>query len=238
MKYEPGRWIATLVGATPGVLVGRGPLTFESREGPPLRIGASNPIGPELAALIALDLLGVPARLVFGPQTETSLIDGLRRGSLDLAFLSGPKLRETLARAEAAGARPVFSTGAQGCEGPAVRDPQVPAVPTFLELASMMTVTIPDDERYAAYEAAAAAAAVCFMAVLSDLVQPATLAEWRRGTDLITDSLSVSAVAVPQGVRLLTGSCAGSFVVRTGRSAPAVNSLRQTLRRRYGWRAT
>lgn len=237
VKYEPGRWVATLVGVTPGVLVGRAPLTLAARQGAPLRIGASNPIGPELAALMALDLLGLPAEAVFGPWDETSLIDGLRRGSLDLAFLSGPKLHDTLTRASTAGAQPLFSTGAQGCDGPAARDPQVPTVPSFLEFAATLTVSIPNDDGFGAYQAAAAAAATCFAAVVGDLVRPGTLAEWRRGADLITDSLSVAAVAVPQGVRLLAGSCAGSFLVQTSRSAAAVNSLRQTLLRRYGWRA-
>ena len=86
-----------------------------------------------------------------------------------------------------------------------------------------------------AYEAAAAAASLCFVAVLPDLVRPSTLAEWRRGAALINDSLSVSAVAVPQGVRLVSGVCAERFLTQTSRSAVALDSLRQTMLTRYGW---
>jgi hypothetical protein len=234
VKYDPGRWIATVVGATPAVLVGRAPLSAASDR--PLRLAASNPIGPELAGFLALDLLGVRARPVFGLTDPASLADGLRRRTVDLVFLSGPKLRDTLAQAVGTGAIALFSTGAQGCDGPTLRDPLLPNVPSFLEAAAALAITIPNDSRFAGYEAAAAAAAVCFMAVLPDLVRPSTLAEWRRGAELINDSLSVAAVAVPQGVRLVTGVCAGGFLTQASRSAAALNSLRQTMQIRYGWR--
>jgi hypothetical protein len=37
-------------------------------------------------------------------------------------------------------------------------------------------------------------------------------------------------------VRLVTGVCAGSFLTQASRSAAALNSLRQTMLTRYGWR--
>ena len=236
VHYDPGRWIAAVVGATPGVLVGRAPLS--ARTGRPLRLAASNPIGPELAAFLALDLLELPVQPVYGLADPASLVESLRRRAVDFAFLSGPKLRETLRHARAAGASALFSTGGQGCNGPRVRDPLVPTVPTFLEAAAAIGAAIPADDRWAGYEAAAAAAAVCFTAVLPDLVRPSTLAAWRRGAELISDSLSVAAVAVPQGVRLVTGVCAGSFLTQASRSAAALDSLRQTMSNRYGWRPT
>jgi hypothetical protein len=238
VKYDPGHWIATVVGATPAVLVGRSPLAPLTAGRAPLRLGASNPVGPELAAFLALDLLGLPAVPVYGPGDPDSLIAGLSRNEIDLAFLSGPKMRDVLARAAAAGAEPLFSTGALGCDGPAARDPQLPALPNFLEVAGQLGASLTADDRLAAYQAAAGAASVCFAAVLPDLVRPSTLAEWRRGAELIGDSLSVAAVAVPQGVRLLTDACASSFLAQMSSSAPALDSLRRTMLHRYGWRAT
>jgi hypothetical protein len=236
VKYDPGHWIATVVGATPAVLVGRTQLSSIPAGRLPLRLGASNPVGPELAAFLALDLLRLPAEPVYGPGDPDSLIDGLRRNEIDLAFLSGPKMRDLLARAAAVGGQPLFSSGALGCDGPTARDPQLPALPNFLEIAGQLGVTLPADDRLAAYQAAAAAASVCFTAVLPDLVRPSTLAEWRRGAELIGDSLSVAAVAVPQGVRLLTDACASSFLDQMSGSAAALDSLRRTMLRRYGWR--
>jgi hypothetical protein len=238
VKYDPGHWIATVVGATPAVLVGRASLAPLPGGGPPLRLGASNPVGPELAAFLALDLLGLPAVPVYGPGDPDSLIERLHRNEIDLAFLSGPKMRDVLAQAAAAGAQALFSTGALGCDGPTARDPQLPAIPSFLEVAAQRGAHVPADDRLAAYEAAAAAACVCFAAVLPDLVRPSTLAEWRRGAELIGDSLSVAAVAVPQGVRLLTDACASSFLNQMSGSAAALDSLRRTMLRRYGWRAS
>ena len=122
-KYDPGRWIATLAGVTPAVLVGRAPLARAplgrvplaraplgraplARAGSrPLRLASSNPIGPELAAFLALDLLGLPVQPVYGLADPTSLLDGLRRRTVDLAFLTGPKLHETMSLARAAGGR-------------------------------------------------------------------------------------------------------------------------------------
>jgi hypothetical protein len=234
VKYDPGRWIATVVGATPAVLVGHAPLSARSSR--PLRLAATNPIGPELAAFLALGLLGIPVQPVYGLADPASLVGGLGRQMIDLAFLSGPKLHETLTQAEAAGAQALFSTGAQGCDGPTMRDPLLPAVPSFLEAAASLSITLPTDDRLAAYEAAAAASAVCFAAVLPELVRPSTLAAWRRGAELIGDSLSVAAVAVPQGVRLVTGVCAGNFLAEASRSAAALDSLRETMLTRYGWR--
>jgi hypothetical protein len=234
VKYDPGRWIATVVGATPAVLVGRAPLSTSATR--PLRLAATNPIGPELAAFLALDLLGLAVQPVYGLADSASLIEGLGRGTIDLAFLSGPRLHDTLAEAQAAGAQALFSTGAQGCDGPTPRDPLLPNVPSFLEAAATLTITVPNDDRLSGYQAAAAAAAICFTAVLPELVRPSTLAAWRRGAELISDSLSVAAVAVPQGVRLVTGVCAVRFMTQASQSAAALDSLRRTMLTRYGWR--
>jgi hypothetical protein len=234
VKYDPGKWVAALAGATPAVLVGRAPLARTVSR--PLRLAASNPIGPELAAFLALDLLGVPAEPVYGLTDPASLLDGLRRQMIDAAFLSGPKLHETFSLALASGLQALFSTGAQGCDGPMLRDPLLPAVPSVLEVAASLGHLVRRGDRFTAYEAAAAAASLCFIAVLPGLVQPSTLAEWRRGAKLISDSLSVSAVAVPQGVRLVTGVCAQSFLTQASRSAAALDSLRRTMLTRYGWR--
>ncbi len=236
VKYDPGRWIATVVGATPALLVGRMPLSATTAR--PLRLAATNPIGPELAAFLALDLLGLPIRPVYGLADPASLIEGFRRQTIDLAFLGGPKLHDTLAGLQAAGAQAWFSTGAQGCDGPTLRDPLLPAVPSFLEAAAALAISVPNDERFAGYEAAAAASAICFTAVLPELVRPSTLAAWRRGAELIGDSLSVAAVAVPQGVRLVTGLCAVTFLEQAVRSAAGLDSLRRTMLTRYGWRAS
>lgn len=238
VKYDPSNWNPILIGLTPAVLVGRRGTTLAPGRHRPLRIGATNPLGPELAALLALDLLGVPAVPVFGMGDAASLADGLRRRSIDLAFLSGPKIADALALTAAAGGVPLFSTGAQGCEGPATRDPQLPGVPSFVEAAAALAIEAPARPGFACYSAAAAAAATCFAAVLPDLVRPETIAAWRHGAQISFDSLSVAAVAVPQGIRFLTGPCAATFFQQSTAAAPTLTLLRQTVQQRYGWHAS
>jgi hypothetical protein len=238
VKYDTAQWIPVLVGVVPAVLVGRRGLVLSPGRRNPLRIGATNPLGPELAALLALDLMGVPAQPVFGMGDPQSLSEGLRRRSIDLAFLSGPKIKNALAAAAAAGAVPLFSTGAQGCEGLATRDPLLPNVPSFVEAAATFAIEVPAKPGFAAYSAAAAAAATCFVAVLPDLVRAETVATWRRGTQISLDSLSVAAVAVPQGVRFLSGGCAATFFMQMTVASGTLATLRTTIQRRYGWHAS
>jgi hypothetical protein len=238
VKYDPAQWIPVLLGVTPAVLVARGSVSLAPGRTRPLRIGATNPLGPELAALLALDLLGVPVVPVYGMGDPQSLSDGLRRRVIDLAFLSGAKIKDALTLSAAAGAVPLFSTGAQGCEGPATRDPLLPDVPSFVEAAAAHAIDVSGKPGFAAYGAAAAAAGTCFMAVLPALVRAETVAVWRRGAQITTDSLSVSSVSVPQGVRFLTDACAGSHFSQMAGSSGMLAMLRTTVQQRYGWHAS
>lgn len=238
VKYDPGQWIPILIGVTPAVLVARPGVSLIPGQHRPLRLGATNPLGPELAALLALDVIGVPAVPVYGMGDAQSLSDSLERQSIDLAFLTGPKIADALALAAAAGARPLFSTGAESCAGPAARDPQIPDVPSFAEAATAQGINLPGMPGFAAYSAAAAAAAGCFMAVLPDLVRAETVSVWRRGAEITTDSLSIAAVSVPQGLRFLTGACARSYFAQITGSSAMLAGLRATVQQRYGWHAS
>ncbi|MCB8880257.1 hypothetical protein ACELLULO517_08440 [Acidisoma cellulosilytica] len=238
VKYAPDHWTPIVVGLTPAVLVGRHGVSLTPGRRRPLRIGATNPIGPELAALLALDLIGVPAVPVFGMGDATSLADGLRRRAIDLAFLSGPKIKQSLLTAAGAGATPLFSTGAQGCDGPGKRDPLLPNVPSFVEAAASLAIDAPQLPNFGGYDAAAAAAATCFAAVIPDLVRAETIATWRRGAQAGTDSLSVAAVSVPQGVRFLTGGCAAALFTQMAGGPSMMSALRATIMQRYGWHAS
>jgi hypothetical protein len=235
VTYDPCHWVATVTGTTPAVMLSAGGLD-RAKTGQPIRLGAANPIGPELAGFLALDLLGIPAVPVFGLAEPASIVDALRRGVIDVGFVSAPKMHDILQAAAAVGVQPVFSTGVQTGDGMTTRDPQLPSVPTLIELAATRNVALVPDDRLAGYEAAATAAGLCFAAVLPDLVRPATLAQWRRGAGEIGDSLSVSAVTSMQGVSLVTGPAATDLLAQVTGSASAVTKLRRTMMQRYGWK--
>jgi len=239
VKYDPSHWIPALIGTTRLVLVSTRPITEIVTRKRAVRLGAMNPIGPELAAMFALDLLGVPVAPVFGQGDTKTLVDGLRHGRIDVALLSGPKIRDALAAARAVGAAPLFIlASATSCDGPATRDPLLPGIPTFLEAADALRRPLPDDARFGAYEAATIAASTCFAAVLPDLVRPGTVASWRRGAQLAADNLSLAAVATQQELRFQTGDCAAHLMQRMTGSAGAVAALRATLLHRFGWHAS
>lgn len=239
VKYDASQWIPALIGTSRLVLVGTRPLSEIVTRKRAARLGAMNPIGPELAAMFALDLLGVPVAPVFGQGDAASLIDGLRRDRLDVALLSGPKIRDALDAARTAGAAPLMIlASATSCDGPATRDSLLPEIPTFLEAAAALRRPLPDDAHFAAFEAATIAASICFAAVLPDLVRPGTVAFWRRGAQLAADNLSVAAVATQQELSLQTGPCAEHLMQRMTGSAAAVVALRTTLLHRFGWHAS
>lgn len=240
VKYDPARWVPTLIGTQPVVLVGKTPLSQYLTQKRALRLGATNPIGPELAAIAALDLLGIPVAPIYGQTDPRSLTEALRRGRIDVALFAGPKIRDALAEAATAGAMPLclLASGSAGCGGPAMRDDLIPTVPTFLETAAALGLQLPEDVRVRAFETAAFAASTCFAAVLPDLVRPATVAAWRRGAELVSDNLSLAAVATQQEIRFQTGACAESLIRKITASPGAAASLRATLLHRFGWRAS
>ncbi|GAB0113863.1 hypothetical protein [Acidisoma sp. C75] len=240
VKYDPARWVPALIGTGPVVLVGTTPLSQHMTQRRALRLGASNPIGPELAAIAALDLLGIPVAPIYGETDPKSLSEALGRGHVDVALLSGPKIREALAEAAAKGAQPLclLAPSSAACTGPATRDDLLPDVPTFLELVAALDAGLPNDIRLRAFEAAAVAASICFAAVLPDLVRPATVSAWRRGAEMVADNLSLAAVATQQEIRFQTGRCAEVLMRRATGSPSAAASLRATLLHRFGWRAS
>lgn len=239
VKYDAGQWIPALIGTSRLVLVGTRPLKDIVTRKRAVRLGAMNPIGPELAAMFALDLLGVPVAPVFGQGDTRSLVDALRRGRIDVALLSGAKIRDALGEAGAVGAAPLMIlASASSCEGPSTRDSLLPEIPTFLESAAALNQPVPDDARFGAYDAATIAASICFAAVLPDLVRPGTVAFWRRGAQLAADNLSVAAVATQQELTFQTGACAEHLMQRMTNSSAAVVALRATLLHRFGWHAS
>lgn len=240
VKYDPARWVPTLIGTSPVVLVGTTPLAQHLTQQRALRLGATAPIGPEIAAIAALDLLGIPVAPIYGQTDAQSLSLALARGQIDVALLSGPKVRESLAIAAAHGAQPLclLAGGSACCQGPMTRDVLLPTIPTFLELAASMGAALPRDLRLRAFEAAAVAASTCFAAVLPDLVRPQTVAAWRRGATLVSDNFSLAAVASQQELRLQTGDCAQALIQHVTGAPAAAAVLRGTLLRRFGWHAS
>ncbi len=182
VHFDAARWLPLLCGVSPGVLACRRPLdprparqSARLPDGQALRVAVGGPLGPDAAALLALDLLGVPAVPVYGlvdPQAA------LAAGQVDAAFLSGP------AAAVLRGPDALYCLGPP--DGFAAADPLLPQLPT---LAGMLAGYAGDLALLAAWRAAAAAAQLDYALVMALVSEPASVALWRRAaTDSVGDA--------------------------------------------------
>jgi hypothetical protein len=98
-----------------------------------LVMGANNPTGGDMRALLSLDLLGLTVKPIYGINRGDAR-PGFERGEFNLNFDSSqayPLQVQPLVDAKVA--VPLFSFGIADTEGKIVRDPVVPNVPTFHE---------------------------------------------------------------------------------------------------------
>ena len=72
VQFNPARWVALWAVSGSAVLLSRTALTPGAR----IRIGAASPVGAELPALLALDLLGIDAVLSSPQEEDARLIRG------------------------------------------------------------------------------------------------------------------------------------------------------------------
>ena len=163
---------------TPGVLASRVPATA-LRPGMHLRVATSVPAGPELAALLGLELMGIEPVPAFGLHDAALSLRALQGYVVDAVFLTGPSVAALLAEAAAAGAAPLFTLGVPA-EGGMQRDPLLPLLPTVPELVAALRGGPPGGALAGAWRAAAAAAQMEFTLVLPPLTPAALVAPWRR----------------------------------------------------------
>ncbi|HYZ32554.1 MAG TPA: hypothetical protein VE684_09765, partial [Crenalkalicoccus sp.] len=86
VKFDAGRWVPVWAGSTSAALATRVKLV----PGQTVRVAVGNLIGPELAGLLALDLLGIGAVPV---RIDGAGPSPLRRPDVDAVVLRGPALR-------------------------------------------------------------------------------------------------------------------------------------------------
>ena len=132
-QFDAAHWVPVMAGVTPGVVAGRVGTNALAR-GNGVRIGAASPAGPDMAALLGIELLGARPIPSFGLTDAAAARDAFLRREVDLVFLHGRQVAERLADLRAAGAQPLFALGAVGETGSPERDPLFPDVPNLPEL--------------------------------------------------------------------------------------------------------
>lgn len=213
-RFEPRQWPALAALLRPAVVAGRGPL------GRPARLAATGPGRPEMAALLALDLLGIPAAPVILPP-GTSPEAALATGQVDSVVLTGTAPAE---RAAAHGLTPWFAL-----DGTATaRDPAVPDLPGLGDL-------LPDPaqpELLAACRAAGAALRIDGLLVLQALTPSDSVALWRDAARRWMES-----GAPAQGGRCVAGDAAAHELATLCPPPRVALAYREWLLRRTGWQA-
>jgi hypothetical protein len=234
-QFDAAHWVPVMTGMTPGIVAGRvGPTMLAA--GNRLRIAAAGPGGPELAALLAIDLLGAEPMPVFGLSELAAIRNSLVHREVDLVFLSGPRVPDRLAALAPAGVRPLFSLGTFDAEGKPARDPLFPDLPRMAELLAERRRAPSADRLYDAYAAAAAAARLDFGVMLPQLTPAPMVALWRRAAARAADSPELQAAANAASVRPLSGASAAANTNEIAADAGTLLDLRHWLATRFNWR--
>ena len=172
VHFDAGRWVPALTSFGSVVVLGRtGPQPAT------MRVAASTPNGPELAALLGLTLLGYAPAPVFGLSDPADARAALEDGRVDAIVLTGGGVPQRAAALSSQRLRPIFCFGADALA--AARDPALPDVPTLPELYRASIGRAPDGPLFEAWKAIAAAARLDAALVLQPLTPAALVARWR-----------------------------------------------------------
>jgi hypothetical protein len=228
-RFDAASWLPVMTGLTPGVLASRVPGSA-LRPGSRLRVATSVPAGPELAALLGLDLMGVEPVPVFGLRETEIALAALRGRVVDAVFLTGPDTPALLAAAAACGAAPLFTLGMPTQTG-LRRDPLLPEIATALELAAALRGAPPTGALAGAWRSAAAAAQIEFALVLPPMTPAALVAQWRCAGVEASRALR----AQSPGVRLLCAPEANAATAAVAAEPAAMLELRRWLAARFNW---
>ena len=237
-RFDTARWVPALAGVTPGLVVGRLAANhsppFQAGSDAPVRLAVSNAAGPELPAMLALELLGAAWSPVFG-LTEATAMDALMQGQVDAVCLRGRRVPDLVPTLAGAGVQPLFSFGAVDEAGVRQRDPAFTGVPTVTEL---LAERGPDTPLRRAWFATAAASDLDITMVLPQQTPAAIVALWRRAAAQAAASGAVMALAAAQGVRPLSAPAATASTAAVIADAPAQLALRTWMAKRLDYRAT
>ncbi|MCQ4628400.1 tricarboxylate transporter [Shinella sp. CPCC 100929] len=139
-QYNLDKWIPIISSAQGTVVYMSSALGIKTAdelpqlEGKDVTLGANNPTGGDMRVLMAMDLLGVKVRPVFG-LNRGDAFPAFERGELNLDFAINnayQKLAKPLV--DSGEVVPLFTLGFADDNGKVVRDPANPDLPHFLEV--------------------------------------------------------------------------------------------------------
>ncbi len=224
-RFDAAKWVGVLAATTPCVVCGRAPAP-----GGRLRVGMAGPVGPDLAALLGLELSGYAAAPVFGVLDQDAAAQALASRAVDAVLLRGARIAANLGPLAQLGVAPLFTLGGPGGEG---RDTFLPAVPTLPEFAAAHRAA-PGAGLLAAWRGVAAVAQTECALVLPQLTPAALVALWRQAA---TQAAAAPDLVDPTGrTRITAGPQAHDVAHALAPDVPALTALRAWLAERLNWK--
>lgn len=228
VKFDAGRWVPLWGADQPAALASRVPLTAGRR----VRMALRSVVGPELAALLALDLMGLEVVPVRADLVGGRPLDG---DDVDVALLRGGDLGSEAMGLASRGWELALGFGAIGADGELSRDPSLPDLPIAQELIGRDRTERMADLS-AALRAVTAAMKLDLALVLPQLSPAALVAWWRRGCGGLSGASVVQSEASRSLVRPIGPGSTAANVSSISVDAPVLLELRRWLAERYQWR--
>ncbi|MCC7427616.1 MAG: tricarboxylate transporter [Alphaproteobacteria bacterium] len=187
VRFDPRRFIpvigsplGSVVYVAPG-LGASGPQDVAALRGRDLVIGANGPTSADLPRLVALDMLGLSVRTVFGINRGQARL-AYQRGELNI---NGDDMAswvpQVLPLVQAGRAVPLFTLGYADAQGRLGRDPNLPDLPSFPEVYRAIHGSDPAGPAWAAFQALFAVLVSNTVAlVLPEGTPPELVAAWRE----------------------------------------------------------
>ena len=233
--YDAEHWVPVMAGVTSAIVMAR-PTAARLATGGPVRVAASGPVGPQLPALLGLDLLGAQVVPVFGLVGPEAACAAFAAGKADAVLTCGRNVPEQVAALREAGGEPLFGLGAPDANGAPGRDPAFPDVPTLDELHVALHGARLGGVRHHAWRAAAAATQLEFGLVLPRLTIAAMVALWRRAASQAAAQPAIQSLASARAVQPLEGVVAAAAMTSVAVDSAALLELRGWLATRFNWR--
>ncbi len=233
VHFDPTHWMPVMAGINSGVLVvrlnGKPASLATLRSMAPLRLAAEQPQSNDLAALVALDRMGVKTAPIFGLHGIDAKTQAFVTGAADAVFVSGEGVPEDIAPLAANGGVPVFCLGT-AAEGAAAPDPLFPGLPDAIAFSGAAASPLDG-----AYHAAAAAARLDFILVLPKLTAPDAVAQWRSAAAGAITAPALAAAASASSITLQPAPVAASQLAALNLGPTDQAGLQAFLSTSFGW---
>jgi hypothetical protein len=239
VHFDPTHWAPVMAASNSGVLVvrqGQGvtPSPQTIQVGGALRLAVDQPQSNDLAALLALERMGVATSPIFGLRGTDAKTKAFLAGEADAVFLCGEGVPEDIAPLAANNGVPVFSLGWLDDDGNLAADPLFPSLPDAISF-GQVKATAP---LAAAYQAAAAAARLDFLITLPHLTDPGAETLWQQAAQTAIATAALDSAADASSVHLRISAGTGAELNALSLSPADQQGLQNFLQTRYGWRAS